>query len=146
MDEIFEQTKFKLVVISNLPPEFERSYLEFIKWNKSTEIDDLAKFNIGIMPLEDTEWTQGKCGFKAIQYMALGIPTLLSPVGVNKEIVVHGESGYFCANKKDWKEHLTLLLNDSNLRSKIGLKGQQVIQNQFSVKSNRNKFLQLFKS
>lgn len=74
---------FKFRVISNEKPQFELSSLEFVKWQKESEIEDLAQINIGVMPLKEDQWSKGKCGFKALQYMALGIPTILSPIGVN---------------------------------------------------------------
>ena len=81
------QYDFTFLVISNAPPAFKLKSLKYQHWSKDTEIDDLLMFNIGIMPLTDDAWARGKCGFKALQYMSLGIPALVSPVGVNTTIV-----------------------------------------------------------
>lgn len=76
-------------VISNQNPKLSLSSFEYIPWNKETEIEDLNTFDIGIMPLVDDIWAKGKCGFKGLQYMALGIPSVMSPVGVNNHIIQH---------------------------------------------------------
>ncbi|MGZ9928063.1 glycosyltransferase, partial [Escherichia coli] len=57
---------------------------------------------MGLMPLPETEWALGKCGFKAIQYMALGIPAVVSGIGANKVIVPNGQAGYLCTTQDDW--------------------------------------------
>ena len=98
MDEIFtvlqkleqEGYPFEFRVISDQAPTFKLKSMKFVPWNKKNEITDLLAFDIGIMPLSDDEWARGKCGFKALQYMSLGIPAMVSPVGVNTQIVDDG--------------------------------------------------------
>ena len=79
--ELEKEYTFYFLVISNKKPDFSLKSLTFIPWNKESEINDLLQMNIGLMPLSDDIWAKGKCGFKALQYMALGIPALVSPVG-----------------------------------------------------------------
>ena len=81
----------------------------FCKWNKDSEIEDLLEFDIGIMPLPDDEWAKGKCGFKGLQYMSLEIPAILSPVGVNSEIIQDGVNGYLASTKEEWIEKISML-------------------------------------
>ncbi|WP_245598677.1 glycosyltransferase family 4 protein [Sporocytophaga myxococcoides] len=142
--KLYQIKEFKLLVISNQKPDFEFPQMKFVKWNEQTEQEDLLAMNIGIMPLADNEWTRGKCGFKALQYMALGIPALVSPVGVNTEIVDHGINGFVCDSEIDWLKHLTDLIDNAQLRSEMGKKAREKIVNKYSVKSNQENFLSLF--
>lgn len=143
MQELENEFDFIFRVISNEKPEYNLKSLEYLPWKKETEIEDLASFQIGIMPLEDDKWAKGKCGFKALQYMSLGIPTLLSPVGVNTEIVSDKISGYFCSSKEDWKANLRLLLSDDSLRKEMGQAGREVISQRYSVQANIDKYKEL---
>ncbi|GAL83792.1 hypothetical protein MYP_1020 [Sporocytophaga myxococcoides] len=142
--KLYVAQNFKLIVISNLKPNFAFPEMEFVKWNEHTEQEDLLRMNIGIMPLADNEWTKGKCGFKALQYMALGIPAVVSSVGVNAEIVDQGINGFLCESETDWLNYLTDLINNAQLRSEMGKKAREKVVNNYSVKSNQENFLSLF--
>ena len=144
LDEFEEKNSFVLMIISDKKPDFKRPYLQFVKWNKSTEIQDLLKFSVGIMPLSDDKWAKGKCGFKALQYMSLGIPALVSPVGVNTKIVDDQVNGWVCKNWNDWRKELEHILIHPNAAIKMGAKAREKIVNSYSVKSNRDNFLGLF--
>jgi glycosyltransferase involved in cell wall biosynthesis len=135
---------FTFKVISDLKPEIELRSLEYCKWNKDSEIEDLVQFNIGIMPLKDDKWANGKCGFKALQYMALGIPALVSPVGINTRIVDHGINGFVCTNDADWANALRELLGNRERLIEMGKHTREKIENHFSVESNSPNFLALF--
>ena len=113
-------------------------------WNKATEVEDLLTFDVGVMPLADTPWARGKCGFKALQYLALGIPALVSPVGVNTEIVTHGGNGFHCAAPGEWAECIRKLAGDAALRERLRAACRHVVVERFSVDSNRANFLSLF--
>ncbi len=111
LDELAKTYKFKVIVISNIPPKDSRSFLEFKEWNTQTEIKDLLEFDLGIMPLkEDSEFAKGKCGFKIIQFMALSKTVLASPIGVNSKIISHGKNGYICKDEDDWRNYLETFL------------------------------------
>ncbi|MEQ9415354.1 MAG: glycosyltransferase family 4 protein, partial [Cyclobacteriaceae bacterium] len=109
--------KVRFLIIANKTPPIKLNRLEFLPWRKETELSDLSKIDIGIMPLPNDEWTMGKCGFKALQYMALGIPAIASPIGVNTNIVKHNENGFLAATNDDWINFLSLLIESSALRS-----------------------------
>ncbi len=136
--------RFKLIVIADRPPLFKFPFLEFIPWTKEDEINDLMQFDIGVMPLAYDEWAKGKCGFKALQYMALQIPTIASPVGVNRQIIQHGENGFLCRNNQEWEQQLIALIENEDLRFSIGIAGRKTIVDRYSVSSNSRDFLNLF--
>ena len=141
------EKKYQVVIriISNKNPQLKLKSAEFVPWKKETEISDLLTFDIGLMPLTDDEWAKGKCGFKALQYMALGIPCLASPVGVNTSIITDGLDGFLCQTENDWLTNLEKLINDAVLRKKIGIAARQKVQQHYSVTSNSSNFLSLTK-
>lgn len=138
------EDQFKLLVICNTDPAYDLKNYEFVAWSEETEIVALDTIDIGIMPLPNDEWTKGKCGFKALQYMALKKPVVISPVGVNTTIIQEGENGFLSATEKDWEIKLKALLNDSDLRTKIGEEGYKTVLNNYSVLANRQNFYALF--
>jgi glycosyltransferase involved in cell wall biosynthesis len=143
--EIQEKYDFTFIVIADKDPQLPLKNYRFIKWNRDTETNDLLGFHIGLMPLYDDEISKGKCGFKAIQYMSLGIPAVVSPVGVNAEIVEDGINGFVCASSQEWKSKLEILLTDSLLRIKMGVAAREKIQSNYSVKATTKAFGDLFK-
>ena len=142
--KLSSELNFELVVISNKSPQFVLPNLRYLPWNEASEIKDLLQFNIGLMPLEKDEWSEGKCGFKLIQYLALGIPAIASPVGVNVQIIEEGMNGYLCDKEECWYQALKKLIRDASLRENMGLKGQKKIADHFSVRTNARAFLKLF--
>jgi len=144
--EIFKRYPgVEFIVIANRPPSLDiGSAVKFIPWNSETEIKDLLQFDIGIMPLPDDQWAKGKCGFKALQYMALELPVVASPVGVNSRIINHGVNGFLCNTPDEWEEALKTLIEDSGLRKKMGVNGRKTVVENYSVLSNSANFLSLF--
>lgn len=140
---LYKKFNIDFVIISNKAPEYNDPGIKFIKWQEATEVQDLMNINIGIMPLTNDAWSEGKCGFKLIQYLALGIPAVASPVGVNK-IIIDEENGFLCTTEDEWFNALNTLLNDQNLRAQMGLNGRKKIQDQYCVYANKERFLQLF--
>lgn len=132
------------LVIADQQPNLTLHNLIFIPWNKETEIEDLLQIDIGIMPLPDDDWTKGKCGFKALQYMALEIPAVVSPVGVNREIVDHGINGFWCQTETDWIDSIEKLISNKVLIKKMGENGRKKVKDRYSVLSNTSNFLSLF--
>jgi len=143
LSELEQQVSFEFHVICDIPPRFNLKSLRFIPWNKETEIEDLLKFNVGLMPLPDDIWSQGKCGFKALQYMALGIPAVVSDVGVNAEIVDHNINGCVCSTGADWKHYLSKLLFEPEYLRLLSSNTRQKIVEKYSVRSNTGNFLKL---
>ena len=145
LNRLEDKYDFEFHVICDVPPKFNLRSMKFIPWTKLSEIDDLLKFNVGIMPLPADIWAKGKCGFKALQYMALGIPAVVSGVGVNAEIVNHGINGCVCNTTDEWFIYLEKLITDPDYLIKLSEKTREKIVNNYSVKSNTKKFLSLFK-
>lgn len=94
--------------------------VECVEWNEEQEASLIQSFDIGVMPLTDSPWERGKCGFKLIQYMACGKPVIADPIGVNTEIVISGENGYLISADFAWAAALKKLLDDAKLRQDMG--------------------------
>ena len=135
---------FNFLVISNENPNFDLKSFKYKKWCKETEITDLSMIDIGIMPLYNNEWEKGKCGFKGLQYMALEIPTIMSPVGVNTEIIKDDKNGFLADTENEWFEKLLLLIEDKELRMRLGKAGRQTVVEKYSVEANKHKYLKVF--
>lgn len=137
---------FDLHIICNADPEFTLVDYQYFPWKFGTEIEDLLQFDIGIMPLLNTDWERGKCGFKALQYMALGIPVVASAVGANCEIITDGHDGYLIPPDEPelWVVRLQKLLENNDLRMTLGTAGRQTVIQRYSVESNKEKYLRLF--
>lgn len=144
LKQLEKKFDFTFLVIANRIHDFTLESMIFRKWNSETEIQDLIEIDVGIMPLTNDDWTKGKCGFKALQYMALNIPTCASSVGVNTDIIQNGTNGYLCDTQEEWIEKLKTLLTNSKERKSIGDSGRETVVSHFSVKSNTANFLQLF--
>jgi len=106
---------------------------EHIEWKLEDEPEYFKQMDIGIMPLPKDDFTMGKGGYKLYLYMAAGLPIVASPVGVNREIVEIGENGYHAINAQEWENSLQLLLEDFELRKKVGLKGRQIFEQKYSL-------------
>ncbi|MCX6173169.1 MAG: glycosyltransferase family 4 protein [Ignavibacteriales bacterium] len=109
---------------------------KIISWNESTELIEIRKFDVGIMPLMDNPWERGKCGFKLIQYMACGIPVIASPVGINQELVTDGVNGFLAKTEDDWLKYLKILKNNPDLRKQMGLNGRKLVEDKFTLQIN----------
>ena len=96
------------------------------------------------MPLTNDEWSEGKCGFKLIQYLALEIPAVSSPVGVNKKIVEDGQNGLLCNTDEEWYSAIEKMILDPELRKQMGKNGRKKIVSSYSLLSNKQHFLGLF--
>lgn len=116
---------------------------EFVEWSEETEVSELQKMDIGIMPLPDEPWARGKCGYKLIQYMACGLPVVASPVGVNTEIVIHGENGFLATNDEEWRDSLVRLSTDPELCRAMGAAGRAKIEAEFSLKVHAPRLVEL---
>ena len=101
-------------------------------WSPDREVEELRGYDIGIMPLPDDPWRQGKCGMKALLYMAVGVPAVVSPVGLNTTIIQDGVNGFVAANEDEWVEKLLRLVRDVKLRRELGAAGRRTAESQYS--------------
>jgi glycosyltransferase involved in cell wall biosynthesis len=108
---------------------------ESLPFSLASEIDDLRTIDIGIMPMPDNDWTRGKCGFKAIQYMALGIPGVTSPVGMATELVQDNVNGFWARTPEEWFEALHRLVCDAELRSHFAEAARKTIEARYSLQA-----------
>ena len=109
------------------------------EWSLNTELGQLQSFDIGVMPLEDNEWCRGKGGYKLLLYMAVGIPCVASPVGINKEIVQDGLNGFLAVSKEEWINRLSVLIENRSLRNKMGPEGRKKAEALYSYQVNVSK-------
>lgn len=112
-----------------------------VPWSAESEVESLRGFDVGLMPLVDDPWTRGKCGLKAIQYLAVGVPAVVSPVGVNRQIVPDGECGYWAETSEQWFGRLSDLLDDPQLRARLGGAGRAHVERQYSVASQLDRWI-----
>lgn len=107
-----------------------------LSWNENTEVESIQGGDVGIMPLMDSPWERGKCGYKLIQYMACGLAVIASPVGVNKKIVRHGLNGFLAATPQEWRDSLLYLAKDARSRQSMGTCGRKDVESKYSLEVN----------
>jgi len=144
LKKLQDKYDFDIRIICNEKPALQLRNVKYIKWSEENEVSALATCQIELMPLTNDEWSEGKCGFKLIQYLALGIPAVSSPVGVNKIIIEDGVNGYFANSDAGWYDAIEKLILDADLRKKMGKAGREKIIAKYSLLSNKNNFLSLF--
>jgi glycosyltransferase involved in cell wall biosynthesis len=136
---------FKLRVISDKPLQLDGVPVENEQWQLEREQRNLSTFSIGIMPLTDTLWTRGKCGYKILQYMAAGVPVVASAVGANNDIITDGENGFLAKTADDWVRSITALAEDTELRKKFGLRGRELVERKYSLDRFADGYIRLIR-
>lgn len=127
----------RLKVVGDRMPEFRNlppGQIDFVPWSEAIEVQTIQSMDVGIMPLEDSPWARGKCSFKMLQYMATGLPVVVSPVGMNAEVLTLGELGIGATTEKQWIDGLIALLEDRTLRARFGAEGRRVAESSFSIR------------
>ena len=119
---------------------------QVLTWQEDSEVDLIRQLDVGIMPLSDTPWERGKCGYKLIQYMACGKPVLASPVGVNRQIVEHGVNGFLATTRDEWLEALRRLASDAALRMRLGEAGRAKVARDYALEVTGPKLLRWFQN
>ena len=140
---------WKLRIVSDQPPNFKLisgEQIEFIRWTEECEVSTIQEMDIGLMPLDDTPWSRGKCSYKMLLYMACGLPVVVSAVGMNREVLDHGFVGFGATTEKDWLNSITRLIDSEELREEAGINGRRVIINQYSIEEVTKRWLTVFDS
>lgn len=133
---ILARSDVVLRVLSDRKPELGGLPFEWRCWTPQSEAEEVGSFDIGIMPTPDDPWARGKCAFKALQYMAMAIPAVCSPVGMNAEVVRHGVNGFLASTPDDWLTYLTILIKDRSLRNELGGQGRRTVEQRFSMRQS----------
>jgi glycosyltransferase involved in cell wall biosynthesis len=115
-------------------------------WRLAEEMAEFASCDIGVYPLWNDEWAKGKCSFKAIQFMATGVPVVASAVGVNTEIIQDGVNGFLATSEAEWCDKLAWLIEDPSLRRRIGAAGRETVEREFSLLVNAPKLLEALRA
>jgi glycosyltransferase involved in cell wall biosynthesis len=119
--------------------------IKFFDWSEESEVDLISKFDIGVMPLENSPWELGKCSYKLIQYMGCGIPVIASSVGMNKTVVVNNKNGFLVNDDNEWIQKLSELITDKKLRANQGAIGRKMVTEKFSFQNNISVIISLLK-
>jgi len=123
----------ELRIVCDAPLDLPALRSTLVQWDLNTEAAELQRFDIGIMPLPDNPFTRGKCGFKALEYMAAGAAVVCSPVGVNAEIIADGENGLLAASARGWLEALHALVDRPSLRARLAAAGRRTVEERYSL-------------
>ena len=134
-------TKITLVGATHL--DFGQLPVEFVEWSEETEAQIIAGFDVGIMPLADTNWEHGKCGYKLLQYMACGVPTIASNIGINRTIIEHEITGFLANIPAEWLTALTALYEKPEKRRAMGQAGRSKLRNEFELQVTAPRLLTL---
>lgn len=145
--EIATEKKIKLHILGTDDYRIDGVDVVSSKWSKYLEVPFIQEFDIGLypLPLED-EFVYGKSGLKALQYMALGIPTIATAIGAIFRIIKDGENGFLAKTKEEWKNRIMLLIDNPDLREKIGFNARRTVESKYSIKANRDKYLSILRA
>src|SRR5947209_3295739 len=144
--KLAERVAYSLHLIGGT--EFDLPGVRYVaqKWSAETEIEDLRKMQVGLVPLPVNEWNKRKFYMKTAQYMALGIPTVATPLGSNPEVVQHGVTGFLADSENEWIECLGLLIKDQELRRRMSYAAAQAAREKYSLESNAKKIIEAFQA
>jgi glycosyltransferase involved in cell wall biosynthesis len=140
-----KELDFELLVIGDADFKMDNVKLKAIPWKAETEVNDLSKIDIGLYPLPDEPWVYGKSGLKALQYMALGIPTIATAIGANFRVISDKENGFLVRTEEEWKNAIRELAAGKELRERTGRNARVHVERHFSLEANKDKYLAILK-
>ena len=140
-----ESLNFEVLLVGSNPSFAPTGFpLRRINWSLQTEVRNLSGMDVGIMPLSDDQWSRGKGGYKILQYMAMGLPCVASPVGVNSTLVADGATGFLPASQEQWMEYLRQLITDHDLRSRLGAEARVIATKKYSFQKYAPDMVSIF--
>jgi glycosyltransferase involved in cell wall biosynthesis len=147
LEKLAKQQNIKVLIIKNTDPELKipNVDVEFIPWSKETEVESVKKMDIGLMPLIEDEFQRYKSALKALQYMAVGIPALVSPIGINSTIVEDGVHGFHCVTEQDWIKNIEKFIVDRNLIQQLGKNARLKIEREHALSVLINDYISFIK-
>jgi glycosyltransferase involved in cell wall biosynthesis len=145
LQELRRRRAFRLLIIGIEQFTIPGVEVECRPWSAESEVRDLWDMDVGIMPLPDEPWARGKCGMKAIQYMGVGIPAIVSPVGANREIVADGVTGFHAGSPAQWVETLDRVLGDDGLRRRLGTAAREAVSVRYSAESQAPRIAEILR-
>lgn len=137
--------RIRCVAVGARPDQLVRTPFQAEEWREDTEVMQLRRFDIGIMPLPDAPWERGKCGYKLIQYMACGLPVVASPVGVNRELVGEGVNGFLAEDHAQWVGAISALVDSAELRRSMGAEGRRRVEQTYCVQAQTSRLVKMMK-
>lgn len=146
LQELARNIPIRVLAIGASGLRLEGVPYEVIPWSDETEVANIQRFDVGIMPLDDSPWERGKCGFKLIQYMACGLPVVGTPVGVNSEIIKDGINGFPVRSAQDWLQAIQTLYSDPMLRHRMGQAGRTLVEEKYCIQQTAPRLANLFTS
>jgi glycosyltransferase involved in cell wall biosynthesis len=147
-DFLAQHRQSRLLVVCDRKPTLKRLPAQswrFVRWSPENEVGLVQSMDIGLMPLPDAEWARGKCALKMIMYLAVGIPAIVSPIGVSKELLGQGDVALAARNENEWSEALCRLFQDRALSTAIGAAGRKLVMEQFSVNKNVSRLAEVIR-
>jgi L-malate glycosyltransferase len=144
--EVSRQRKIKLLLIANFEYHMEGVETEYVPWKEETEVQDLHRMDIGLYPIPANKWSLGKSSLKALTYMSIGIPVVATAYGTNFRIMEDGVQGFLAKDDKEWVERIIQLIDDVELRKRMGIAGRKTVVDHYSIQANFPKYLQVFKT
>jgi glycosyltransferase involved in cell wall biosynthesis len=145
IEKLSRRYRIEMVLVGlNRKLDWSTDCIRYIPWELSSANDYFSEFDIGVMPLLPIEFAKGKCAFKAIQYMASGLPVVASPVGTNLDVVQDGVNGYLADSESEWQEKLSLLIENPELRKRLGTSGRKIAREQYSITAHLPGYVQIF--
>jgi len=144
LKEIKKKHNVRILLIGNKDVKIGGLEIEAVDWSEENEMAYLQQIDIGLYPLPNEDWVYGKSGLKAIQYMALGIPTVATALGANHRVIENGVSGFLVNTKEEWVSRLSELITNESLRREIGTNARKRVEELFSVESNKTNYINIF--